>query len=96
MFFISVISSNGIADIQAEIGITASNPIRPMSAFHVRNRLLSRMGAQVMRERERELFYTWCAQSYTEICSVYSMLYIHIDLILLISRFLIMLYMLMH
>ena len=42
----TTISSNGIADIQAEAAV-ATNPIRPMSAFHVRNRLLSRMGAQV-------------------------------------------------
>ncbi|XP_019850662.1 PREDICTED: major facilitator superfamily domain-containing protein 1-like [Amphimedon queenslandica] len=42
----TTISSNGIADIQAEAAI-AANPIRPMSAFHVRNRLLSRMGAQI-------------------------------------------------
>ena len=95
MFFISVISSNGIADIQAEIGITASNPIRPMSAFHVRNRLLSRMGAQVMRERERESYFILGVHKvilryaqYTP-CSTYI-------LILLISRFLTMLYMLMH
>lgn len=64
VFFISVVSSNGIADVQAEIGITASNPIRPMSAFHVRNRLLSRMGAQVMRERERALLYLVCTKLY--------------------------------
>lgn len=90
MFFISVVSSNGIADVQAEIGITASNPIRPMSAFHVRNRLLSRMGAQVMRERERESYFILGVHKVILRCAQYT------PLILLISRFLIMLYMLMH
>ena len=88
MFFISVVSSNGIADVQAEIGITASNPIRPMSAFHVRNRLLSRMGAQVMRERESSFILG--VHKVILRCAQYT------PLILLISRFLIMLYMLMH